>query len=125
MVQGAVLMVALLGAPTFMRAALLPASDAGLFRLAVTGASLQLINLLEILLLYYFDLRREALIVSLALFLGEVALVTAAHVAGLPPAAGYALACALAAAVGLGYVRVRLASLLDDTFQSQPFGDAV
>jgi len=61
----------------------------------------------------------------LALLGGEVALVSAAHLAGLPPTAGYALACALAAAVGFGYVRVRLASLLDDTFQSQPFGDAL
>jgi hypothetical protein len=41
------------------------------------------------------------------------------------PTAGYALACGLAAVVGFLLVRARLATLLIDTFQQQPFGDSL
>ena len=37
-----------------------------LFRLAAVGAAMQVITLLEVLLLYYFDLRRDALVISTA-----------------------------------------------------------
>ena len=45
-----------------------------LFRLASVGAALQVITLLEVLLLYYFDLRRDALFISTGLLVGETAL---------------------------------------------------
>jgi hypothetical protein len=41
------------------------------------------------------------------------------------PTAGYALACGLAAIVGFLLVRARLATLLVDTFQQQPFGTSL
>jgi uncharacterized membrane protein len=125
LVQGTVLALTLLGAPIVMSLAALPSSAVWPFRLAALGASLQLMTLLEILLLYYFDLRREALAVSLTLFGAEIGLVTAAHVLGFPAASGYALACATAAAAGLLVVRSRLATLVADTFQTQPYGNAV
>ena len=125
LVQAGVGVVALLAAPALMSLAALPAHAVLPFRLAVVGASLQSMSLLEILLLYYFDLRREALAVSLTLFSAELALVTTAHAIGWSPAAGYALACAIAALAGLWLVRTRLTTLLADTFQSQPFSAAV
>lgn len=125
LVQMAVTAVVLLAAPALLRFCGLPLTAVFTFRLAVVGAALQVISLLEILLLYYFDLRREALLVSLALLGGEAALVTAAHLAGWSPAVGYAGACGAAALVGLLLVRSRLGTLLVDTFQSQPFSNTV
>lgn len=125
LVQGTMLALAVLGAPGVMRVAALPESSVAVFRFAALGASLQLMSLLEILLLYYFDLRREALAVALTLFAAELALVTGAYALGLPGAAGYALAGAVAAATGLWIVRSRLATLVGDTFQTQPYGNAV
>jgi uncharacterized membrane protein len=125
LVQGGVLVLALAGADVVLATAGLPRGSAGAFRLAALGAALQLFSLLEILLLYYFDLRREALAVSLALFGAEILFMTAAHALHASPCAGYALACASAAGVGLALVRSRLATLVADTFQSQPYGDAL
>lgn len=125
MVQLAVTAAALLAAPIAVRFVGMPETAVAPFRWAVVGAALQVLGLLEILLLYYFDLRREALAISLTLLGSETALVTAAHVIGLAPAAGYAAACATAAIIGLVLVRQRLGTLLLDTFQSQPFGTAL
>jgi uncharacterized membrane protein len=120
-VQAAVTAVALLGAPYLMRLAGLAPVAVLPFRLAVVGAALQVITLLEILVLYYFDLRRDALWVSLVLFFGEASLTFACWALGWPPACGYALACGLTCASGAILVRRRLGTLLVDTFQSQPF----
>jgi uncharacterized membrane protein len=94
------------------------------FRLVALGAAIQVIALLEILLLYYFDLRREALVVSLVLLVGEAAFMTLGQALGLSPAAGFPVACACAATIGLALVHSRLRTLLADTFQSQPFSSA-
>jgi polysaccharide biosynthesis protein PelG len=123
-VQTAASGVALAGAPYVIRMAGLSPDALVPFRLAVVGAALQVVTLLEVLLLYYFDLRRDALLISLALLGSEVVLVFAAHLASWPPGLGYAAACALACTAGLILVRRRLATLLVDTFQSQPFGAA-
>jgi polysaccharide biosynthesis protein PelG len=125
LVQGTVLVLALFAAPFLMRLAGLPESLVWPFRMSAVGAALQLMSLLVILLLYYFDLRREALAVSLTLLGAELALITGAHLAGLHASAGYALACAVAATTGLLLVRSRLATLVADTFQTQPYGNAV
>jgi uncharacterized membrane protein len=122
LVQATVLLLALLAAPQVMRLCALPESAAWPFRLAAVGAALQLMSLLEILLLYYFDLRREALAVSLVLLGAELAFITGAHLWGAPLTAGYALASLTAAGAGLALVRGRLATLVADTFQAQPFG---
>jgi uncharacterized membrane protein len=121
-VQATVLLLALLAAPQVVRLAGLPESAAWPFRLAALGAALQLMSLLEILLLYYFDLRREALAISGVLLFAELGFITAAHLLGAPLTAGYALASVTAAGAGLWLVRGRLATLVADTFQAQPFG---
>ena len=64
LVQAAVTLVALVAAPLLMRLAGLSSVAVLPFRLAVVGAALQVITLLEILVLYYFDLRRDAFLMS-------------------------------------------------------------
>ena len=125
LVQTSVLTLALVGAPVLLRWVGLPPSSVLPFRLASVGAALQLLSLLEILLLYYFDLRQEALAVSLTLLGTEAALILVAHATGVTPAAAYMIACAAAALVGLLLVRARLATLITDTFQAQAYGDVL
>jgi uncharacterized membrane protein len=122
LVQAASSALALAAAPLLVRAAGLSPDASPLFRLAVLGAALQVITLLEVLLLYYFDLRRDALLISAGLLIAEAILTLACWWIGWPPAIGYAAACALACAAGAALVRRRLGTLMVDTFQSQPFG---
>jgi uncharacterized membrane protein len=121
LVQATATAMALAAAPQVIRVAGLSPDALAPFRLAAVGAALQVITLLVVLLLYYFDLRRDALVISLALLVAEAVLTLACWLAGWPPGAGYALACALTCAAGVVLVRRRLGTLLVDTFQSQPF----
>jgi len=99
--------------------------DAGpLFRLAALGAGLQVFSLLEVLLLTYFDLRRDALIICGCLLIGVTALTCVCSAIGWPPVLGHLVACAISSLLGLVLVRRRLQTLVLDTFQSQPFGVA-
>jgi uncharacterized membrane protein len=93
-----------------------------LFRLDAIGAAAQMITLLEVLLLYYFDLRRDALVISTGLLVGSATFTLIALLCGWPPVLGYLVACAATAAFGAVIVRRRLSTLVLDTFQSQPFG---
>ena len=65
--QAASTALALVAAPCIVTTAGLSPDALLPFRLAAVGAALQVITLLEILLLYYFDLRRDALVISVAL----------------------------------------------------------
>ncbi len=121
LVQAAVTLVALVSAPFLMRLAGLSPDAVLPFRLAVVGAALQVITLLLILVLYYFDLRRDAFLMSAALLVAEAGFTLACWALGWPAAIGYTAACALTCAVGVVLVRRRLGTLLVDTFQSQPF----
>jgi uncharacterized membrane protein len=121
LVQAVATGVAIAAGPHIVRLAGLSPDALVPFRLAAVGAALQVITLLEVLLLYYFDLRRDALLISLALLGAEVALTFVCWLLRLPPAVGYAVACALTCAAGFVLVRRRLGTLLVDTFQSQPF----
>jgi len=99
--------------------------DAGpLFRLASLGAGMQVFCLLEVLLLTYFDLRRDALAICGCLLIGVTALTCLCSAIGWPPVLGHLVACAITALLGLVLVRRRLQTLVLDTFQSQPFGVA-
>ncbi len=124
LVQGAVTVIGFVAAPHIMNLVGLPTVAVLLFRLALIGAAFQMTTVLAIVVLYYFDLRRDALALSLALLIGEVALTGLCWRVGLPPSLGYVLACVAACAMGIGLVRRRLTALLIDTFQSQPFGAA-
>jgi uncharacterized membrane protein len=125
LVQAVVTGIALGGAPYLMRLAGLSEVAVLPFRMAVVGAAMQVITLLEILLLYYFDLRRDALVISVTLFVTETALTLVCWALGLQPALGYAFACGLTCTWGAVLVQRRLGTLLVDTFQSQPFGAGI
>jgi uncharacterized membrane protein len=109
-------------APMLVHAVGLSPDATPLFRLASVGAAMQVITLLEVLLLYYFDLRRDALLMSTGLLVGEAVLTLAVWAVGWPPVIGYVVACTATALSGLALVRRRLGTLVLDTFQSQPFG---
>lgn len=122
LVQASVTLVAWMAGPLVLATVGIPAVALPMYRFALLGAALQLVTLLALLLLYYFDLRRDALKVAVILLLGEAALTTLGWRLGLPPGAGYAAACAVSSATGLALLRRRMATLLIDTFQSQPYG---
>ena len=121
LLQIAVALVALQAAPHMMSVVGMGASEVGTFRILVVGATFQAIALCATLLLYYFDLRREALIVSVTLLVANAGVTYMAGAWGLPLGTGYAFACALACALGVGLLRHRLGTLLRDTFQLQPY----
>ena len=122
LVQGAVTAVALMAGPLVLRAAGLPPAAVPMYRLALIGAAMQLGTLLTLLLLYYFDLRRNALTVAVVLLVGEVTFTVIGWRARLPPGLGYVLAATGSCLLGINLVRRRMRTLLVDTFQSQPFG---
>lgn len=91
-------------------------------RLSLVAASLQMLTLLALLLLYYLDLRREACVVALAQ-LGAVSIASLAVLAaGGAPALGAALGSVLPALYAIATVRAATASLVRVTFQSQVYG---
>ena len=106
--------------PLLLRTVGLPPDATPLFRLALVGAAMQLSTLLELLLLYYFDLRRNALTVAVVLLVGEVTFTVVCWRAGLPPGLGYVLGSTVACLLGINLVCRRMKTLLVDTFQSQP-----
>jgi polysaccharide biosynthesis protein PelG len=111
-------------APRIVAAVGLSPDATPLFRLAALGAGLQVFSLLEVLLLTYFDLRRDALTICGCLLVGVTALTALCSAIGWPPVIGHLIACAASSLLGLVLVRRRLQTLVLDTFQSQPFGVA-
>ncbi|HTB56437.1 MAG TPA: exopolysaccharide Pel transporter PelG [Polyangia bacterium] len=121
-VQASASGIAIAAAPFLVHAVGLSPNATPLFRLNAIGAAAQMITLLEVLLLYYFDLRRDALVISAGLLCCTVALTLLALVLGWQPVIGYLLACLGTSMFGAVLVRRRLSTLVLDTFQSQPFG---
>jgi uncharacterized membrane protein len=122
LVQVGVTAVALGAGPALLRMAGLPHEGVPMYRMALLGAALQLTTLLSLLMLYYFDLRREALTVAVTLLAGELAFTFACWAVGATSGSGYVLGCAASCVLGIFLVRRRMRTLLIDTFQSQPFG---
>jgi len=121
-VQTAATALAIAAAPRIVGAVGLSPDATPLFRVAALGAGLQVFSLLEVLLLTYFDLRRDALVICGCLLIGVTALTSLCGFLGWPPVIGHLVACAISAVLGLGLVHRRLQTLVLDTFQSQPFG---
>jgi len=112
----------MLVAPHVVAALGLPDGATLALRLCLVAASLQLMTLLGLLLLYYLDLRRKAFTLAVAQF-GAVGAITLLVVAlGAPPALGAAIGSAFPTVYALVTVRASLASLVRHTFQSQRCG---
>jgi uncharacterized membrane protein len=113
--------IALAAATTFMHKAMLGDAMVPTFRLLLVGSALLVVTLLGLLLLSYFDRRRDSLIVAIVLLVANLGLTLLATEAGVSPALGYVGGCAIGCGLSLFLVRRSLESLLVETFQSQPF----
>jgi uncharacterized membrane protein len=121
LVQGSMALISLLAAPHLVGLIGMTESSATAFRILVIGAMFQSVAMCSTLLLYYFDLRREAMIVAGALVLINALLTLLIDGGTTPMGIGYALACAVACVLGTVLLRRRLTTLLRDTFQLQPY----
>jgi uncharacterized membrane protein len=91
------------------------------YRLLLVGAGAQAVGLLGLILLYYFDLRREAFLAASGLFLGITLFTAAASGSGLPPSVGTALGCSLGATLIWRSVFRGASRVLQDTLLGQPY----
>lgn len=118
-VQLVVTALALLAAPHIVAVLGLPEATLS-FRLSLIAASFQVLTLLGLLLLYYLDLRREAVRVAI-LEVIAIGLATALATAlDAPAALGAAIGSIAPAAYALLVIRRAFSHLIADTFQSQP-----
>ena len=122
-IQLVVLVLAELAAPHVVAALGLAPAATGALRFSLLAASLQVFTLLGLLLLYYLDLRREALIVAAAELVSIAVATVIALAAGASPALGAAIGSLVPALLALWTVRRVVTTLVPDTFQSQPYGE--
>jgi polysaccharide biosynthesis protein PelG len=92
------------------------------YRLLLVASGAQALGLLGIILLYYFDLAREACLAAGGLLLGILAFTVAASGSGLPPSVGTALGCILGALLTWHRVFRGIHALLQQTLLGQPYG---
>jgi len=92
------------------------------YRLLLFAAGAQGIGLLGLILLYYFDLRREACIAASSLFAAVTSLTMAASVSGLPPSVGVAVGCSVGAVLTWHFVFRGIGTVLENTLLGQSFG---
>jgi len=92
------------------------------YRLLLLGAGAQAVGLLGLILLYYFDLRREACLAAVGLLMGVTAFTVAASSLGLPPSVGTMLGCSLGALLTWRRVFRGLGTVLEHTLLVQPYG---
>ena len=91
------------------------------YRLLLVGAGAQALGLLGLILLYYFDLRREAFLSAAGLLVGITVFTAAASGSGLPPSVGTALGCSLGAVLTWRRVFRGVSAVLQHTLLGQPF----
>lgn len=120
-VQVMVTLLVVAASDRIIAAAGLPPGAVAAFRLVALGAAPQVIVMLGMLLLYYFDLRRDAFRVASAHLAGCFGLTGVCWALGLPDGLGFAVASASSMIVALCLIDRRLRGLLLDTFQSQPY----
>lgn len=121
-VQLTVLALAELAAPMIVTALGLPDEAVLAVRIGLFGASLQVLTLLGLLLLYYLDLRREACIIAAAQLVSIATATLIAVSLGAPPAIGSAVGSLVPTILAIATVRRVVSSIVPDTFQSQPYG---
>ena len=91
------------------------------YRLLLIGAGAQALGLLGLILLYYFDLRGEALAAATGLLLGITACTAAASLLGLLPSVGTLAGCVLGAALIWYRVLAGVSTALRYTLLGQPY----
>ena len=121
-VQAGVTAFLLLASDPLARRLGLPPEAIMPYRLLLVGAGAQALGLLGLILLYYFDLRREACLAAVGVLLGVTVLTVAACESGLPPSVGTALGCSLGALLTWRRVFHGVGSVLRHTLLGQPYG---
>lgn len=91
------------------------------FRLLLVAAGAQALGLLGLILLYYFDLRREACAAAVGLLIAIGAFTLLASASGLPPSVGTALGCSLGAVLIWRGVFRGIGAVLQSTLLAQPY----
>jgi uncharacterized membrane protein len=120
-VQTMVTVLALAASARILAMTGFPPDAAGPFRMVVLGAAPQVIALLGMLLLYYFDLRRDAFLVAITHLIACFALTAIAWALDLPDGVGFVATSALTMTIALRLINRRLRRLVVETFQSQPY----
>ncbi len=120
-VQGAVTSLCLIFSPTLVRMANLFPLQIPLFRVALIGAFLQVLLLLNVIILFYFDLRRSVLAVTLVFVSSNTLLSFLTTRLGFQfYGYGYAYACLVSLMIGFFILDARIRDLEYITFASQP-----
>jgi uncharacterized membrane protein len=121
-IQLVAFVLAALAAPHVVSALGLPGDAVLSLRLALVSASFQILALLGLLLLYYLDLRRDALVAATVELLAIAGATAIALVLGAPPALGAAIGSIAPGIAALWFVRRAVRNLIPETFQTQPYG---
>ncbi|MGH9868513.1 MAG: exopolysaccharide Pel transporter PelG [Candidatus Polarisedimenticolia bacterium] len=121
-VQAGVIVFLQVAAGPLARWLRLPDGTVTPFRLLLIAAGMQAITLLGLILLYYFDLRREALFAAGVLLVAVAVCTMAAAELGLPPSVGTLLGCAVGAVVTCHCVHRGVNAVLQHTLLRQPLG---
>ena len=121
-IQAGVTLFLQLAAGPWARWAGMPPEAVLPFRLLLCAAGAQAVGLLGLIILYYFDLRREACLAALGVLFGVATCTLVALQCGFPPSTGTAFGCALGAVQTWRAVFRGIRAVLEHTLLGQPYG---
>ncbi len=120
-VQGLVTTLCLIYSPTLIRMANLSPMQIPLFRVALIGSFLQVLLLVNVIILFYFDLRRSVLTVTLAFVCSNTLFSFVTTRLGFQfYGYGYTYACLISLMVGFFILDAKIRDLEFITFAGQP-----
>ncbi|PIE67156.1 MAG: hypothetical protein CSA23_05220 [Deltaproteobacteria bacterium] len=120
-VQGTVTVFCLIFAPTLVALARLSPMQIPLFRIVLIGSFLQILLCINVIILFYFDLRRAVLVVSVVFVAANAGLSTLSIVLGFAfYGYGYTYACLIALMVAFHQLHINVRDLEYLTFAQQP-----
>ena len=120
-VQGTVTVVCLIFAPKIIAMARLSSLQIPLLRIVLIGSFLQILLCINVIILFYFDLRRQVLWVSLVFVATNAALSALSIHLGLAfYGYGYTYSCLIALMTAFYFLHIKVTELEYLTFASQP-----
>jgi uncharacterized membrane protein len=119
-VQLGVTLLCLMAAPSLVGWLGLTGAPAHTISWLFIGAGLQVVAVCAVLLLYYFDFRREALLAAITQLVTNTLFTVNIGAPAAELGIGYALACGVTTVVSIGLLASRMPGLIPRTFQSQP-----
>jgi uncharacterized membrane protein len=123
-VQASVTLFLEMAAGPLTRVLKLPAEAVLSYRLLLLAAGAEAVGLLGLVLLYYFDFRRDAFLAAGGLLLGVTVCTGMASALGWAPSLGTLLGCFLGATLTWRRVFRSVSEVLEHTLLGQPFGVA-